>query len=330
MRDANIERLLGGYATNTLTEAERSALFEAALEDQELFNALQDEEVLRDVLQDPDSRASIKRVLDKPAPQPRNGWLTTGWAWGLGAGAAAAAALTFVALSPTVSRDQQVHVAVSQPPPPVLSPAAEAPTKKAVPESNKAVSRAPEPRRQVTRERAAIQMSATAPPALATAQPAAIHVAQQADAQAKLSEAVGSAAVQSTLRATSSAYVPGATLRQDMIRYSVLKRGADGSFNRLSPGDDIKAGDSVQLMISPAISGALLLQEEIPGGAWTTIFPAASAGLPVTENREVVIPDSPMLINGPRQLRLVLSQPQSPRPIITVLRLVPGPASPAK
>ncbi len=40
MTQDEIRRLLGGYATNTLTDGERTALFEAALEDQELFDAL--------------------------------------------------------------------------------------------------------------------------------------------------------------------------------------------------------------------------------------------------------------------------------------------------
>lgn len=52
-------KLLGGYATGTLTEAERGALFAAVLEDQELFDALADEEALRELLADPDVRARL-------------------------------------------------------------------------------------------------------------------------------------------------------------------------------------------------------------------------------------------------------------------------------
>src|ERR1017187_7593148 len=40
MSREEIQKLLGGYATDTLSEAERRALFEAAIEDQELFDAL--------------------------------------------------------------------------------------------------------------------------------------------------------------------------------------------------------------------------------------------------------------------------------------------------
>ena len=53
MKRDDIDKLLGGYATGTLTAEEREALFAAALEDQQLFEALAGEEPLRELLQDP-------------------------------------------------------------------------------------------------------------------------------------------------------------------------------------------------------------------------------------------------------------------------------------
>jgi len=53
MSPEDIKKLLGGYATDTLTTEERQALFAAALEDQELFDALAREQSLRDLLRDP-------------------------------------------------------------------------------------------------------------------------------------------------------------------------------------------------------------------------------------------------------------------------------------
>ena len=44
-----IQKLLGGYATGTLTPEEQQLLFEAALSDQELFDALAREQSLRDL-----------------------------------------------------------------------------------------------------------------------------------------------------------------------------------------------------------------------------------------------------------------------------------------
>ncbi|WP_257310255.1 hypothetical protein [Geothrix fuzhouensis] len=59
MKRAEAEKLLGGYATGTLTEEERRALFEAALEHQDVFDSLADEEALRELLADPAARAHV-------------------------------------------------------------------------------------------------------------------------------------------------------------------------------------------------------------------------------------------------------------------------------
>jgi hypothetical protein len=40
MSREEIQKLIGGYATGSLTAGEQQALFEAALEDQELFDEL--------------------------------------------------------------------------------------------------------------------------------------------------------------------------------------------------------------------------------------------------------------------------------------------------
>jgi hypothetical protein len=69
MNREDIEKLIGGYATETLTAAERDALFAAALEDQQLFDALVREEPLREALQDPSARAELLAALgDAPRP----------------------------------------------------------------------------------------------------------------------------------------------------------------------------------------------------------------------------------------------------------------------
>jgi hypothetical protein len=75
MNRDDIQKLLGGYATGTLTPEERQALFEAALTDQELFDALAREEALRGVLSDPAARAHLLAAIDNaPAPWYRLWW----------------------------------------------------------------------------------------------------------------------------------------------------------------------------------------------------------------------------------------------------------------
>jgi hypothetical protein len=83
----DIRRLLGGYATNTLTEGERTALFEAALDDQDLFDALHNEEALRELLADPVSREQIRQALE---PARRVPWMRRPWLIGTASLAVAA------------------------------------------------------------------------------------------------------------------------------------------------------------------------------------------------------------------------------------------------
>jgi hypothetical protein len=75
MSPQDAHKLLGGYATGTLTPAEQQALFEAALQDQELFDALAREQALRDLLGDPAARAQLLAAVDDvPAPWHRRWW----------------------------------------------------------------------------------------------------------------------------------------------------------------------------------------------------------------------------------------------------------------
>ncbi len=63
-----IRKLLGGYATGTLSDAERRALFRAALEDQEIFDALADEEALRELFSDESYRRELAAALAEQRP----------------------------------------------------------------------------------------------------------------------------------------------------------------------------------------------------------------------------------------------------------------------
>jgi hypothetical protein len=76
MKDEDIENLLGGFATDTLTPQEREKLFAAALHNQDLFNALADDQALRELLSDPASRKQLLQAL-----QPRRPWW---WRWRCG------------------------------------------------------------------------------------------------------------------------------------------------------------------------------------------------------------------------------------------------------
>jgi len=101
MNRDTIQKLLGGYATGTLTPEERQALFAAALDDQELFDALAREQSLRDLLRDPAAKAQVLIALDT-APDR---WYKTRW-W---LPAAAAVAMAGIALLAVVVGRRQAH-----------------------------------------------------------------------------------------------------------------------------------------------------------------------------------------------------------------------------
>ncbi|MCG6920498.1 MAG: hypothetical protein LJF15_05340 [Acidobacteria bacterium] len=65
------KRLLGGYATDTLTDEERRELLRAALDDQELFDALVEDEGLRELLESPGARQELLDALEKPTAWER-------------------------------------------------------------------------------------------------------------------------------------------------------------------------------------------------------------------------------------------------------------------
>src|SRR5438270_3783915 len=69
MPELDLEKLLGGFAADTLTPEEKQMLYAAALQDQQLFNALADEQALKELLADQDVRRRLLASLEqKSAP----------------------------------------------------------------------------------------------------------------------------------------------------------------------------------------------------------------------------------------------------------------------
>lgn len=95
MTEHEIRKLLGGYATDALSAEERQRLFEAALEDQNLFDRLQDEDALRELLQDPVVRAQARQALEIAGRRrPSFAWRR----WTVGVAVPAVVAIAVIAL----------------------------------------------------------------------------------------------------------------------------------------------------------------------------------------------------------------------------------------
>ena len=148
MSREEVEKLLGGYATGTLTAEEQQALFAAALDDQELFDALAREQSLRDLLRDPAAKAEVLAALDDaPVPWWRMSWFRPAVA----AAAVALLAVTAVVWTrkPAMSPETTTIAQLREPAKPVdkiseLPPAPPAKTDRPVAANRQAVAPAPE------------------------------------------------------------------------------------------------------------------------------------------------------------------------------------------
>jgi hypothetical protein len=293
MSREEIQKLLGGYATDTLSESERRALFEAALEDQELFDTLAKEQALRDVLREPAARRQLLEALG-PAREPFG---TRAWRWlrqpvGLAAAGSVAAMLIVagVVLRRTSSPAPE-KVLVAQVPQPPAEQAA--PAKVFQPPPPRAQKTAPLPAPPVIRERAAI--TGRPPVPAPVAQP--VPPAPTEQTQAVLAEPAAPLAVASALQREDEARrlydrqsVENLTIRTaDMVqaqakpkrpngapsplasnlglRYSLLVRGSDGAYAPARLETVFHVGDEVRLRLEPNDTGYVyLFQRDSTGG----------------------------------------------------------------
>jgi len=278
----NWEHLLGGYATGTLTAEERAALMQAALQDQALFDALMDEEALRETLADPATRAALLRAL---APKVRSmPWWRNPWPW-TGLGAVAAAAALFVILRPP-DAPRPVQMAQNRPATAAPEPVpAVIETPKQLSLSQPEAGRKPEaaarlktlppadaaPPQSVAapaEERTERQKVATAPPPQPAAAPPAAPTAQAAE---KSDFAAGRAneiaPAPGRLPATAAAPVLLAKKKEalaegaaEALAITLSFQAEDGAWRTIDLQSAIPARRPLRLRVTSARSGLLALQ----------------------------------------------------------------------
>ncbi len=115
MANDDLRDLIGRYATGSLTAEEQKRLFEAALDDQDLFDEVAQEDRIKHLLAEPGARDRLIHALQ---PSRRKG----GWIFGV----AAAVALTVVVVALVLTRHGQKleEVAVAKLPAPQVENAA--------------------------------------------------------------------------------------------------------------------------------------------------------------------------------------------------------------
>ncbi|HEV8144922.1 MAG TPA: hypothetical protein VGP79_01000 [Bryobacteraceae bacterium] len=120
MNRDEIRKLLGGYATGTLTAAEQKLLFEAALDDQELFDELEREQALKEMLDQPGARSRLVAALEPATPTAKS-WWSKPWPWAAAATVAMGVVIA-VALWPKPHKVELYSAANNPAPVPVSSP----------------------------------------------------------------------------------------------------------------------------------------------------------------------------------------------------------------
>ncbi len=295
MSREDIHKLLGGYATGTLTAEEREELFAAALEDQELFDALMREQPLAGLLSEPAARAQLIAALeDRPAP-----WYRVWWRPALAVGAMAAVAiLAVVAVRETPPAPHSVEVAEVKPaqanlrvfhPPPPAAP------------QPKAAVIAPPPAVIVPRlEKPSLPFPAPLPPPPA---------AETASAAPKGAFAPNPAEARSMARLSADSMMLGAAVP---VRYTILRKQPDGEFAAAGPRG-LEKGDLLELRVESDQSGDLAVtavddagqSHEVASGsvsqaaAFTTpVLPAGVTNLRITFTRRDAGANSPPLLSS--------------------------------
>jgi hypothetical protein len=307
-------KLMAGYATNSLTDEERKALLAAALDDQEVFDALEQEQALKDVFDDRVARAEIRRALETP---PSLRWWTRPWAWG-GAGAAVAAMALLAIWSGrehpkaieiaqvTKAEEHRAEAAVGAPQALDIKPAAPlrarvqepAKTKKESAAAPPAVAKDSAVREDRARSASEIQVNAPARPEqnailkeLQTASPApqpAVSgmLAGAGGAQDQLGRAPGSMGALAMRKASSQAALSYTLLRRDV---AVLPNA-------------VQESDAVRITLIPSYAGVLSVFLVRSG-----VTSPLREPLNVNAQQSYVVPDAPVIVKAGDVLQLVLT-----------------------
>ena len=251
MSPEDIRKLLGGYATGTLTEEERRTLFEAALTDQDLFNELSRDQELQELIADPAARRALLRAL----PEPERPRLSLGWRWALAGSLAAAAvvAIVIVRSSAPQPKPEPVLMAKRQE---LSAPQAPQPARKAVVKQDAVAAPAAQPA-EVT----------AAVPTLSSEEPALADASQSRAAPMMARSAIGVA--QFAARAPSQASI---------IPYRILRGSIEGGYAEVDSQTEFQAADLVRVVFEPSESGRLQVTSGSAGAKVLLDTPATSGG----------------------------------------------------
>lgn len=290
MTQDEIRRLLGGYASDTLTDDERRVLFKAALEDQDLFNALQNEDALKELLADPVTRGQLRAALEHRARTRKFPWRR----WVLGVAAPAAIAIAVVLV---MNRANAPKLVAIRPAAPEVAPAPAPFVAKSSPPATPPVLKKRTAPRKATPSPAPVP--APAPEATAALEARAPAVAP-APAVTMFRAGGGSPLVSEAVRQQISAGLAkdAALYQGPLLRYSLVRSGRDDR--------------AVQVEVTSGIAGYLALYEVDAAGNTKRVYPAGEEASRLLPNAPTQIPANPITVAEGSRLRLVLAPAPPP------------------
>jgi hypothetical protein len=263
----DVRKLLGGYATGTLTEEEKQTLFEAALEDPALFSALADEQALKELLDDPRARAQVLQAAENQVFSIA-GLMREWFSRTRSKALVATFGVLMVAIAVTTYRDQRrMEVArvtqvsepqivaappASPPPQPAEERAAPVSRPRAKPakispgsKKNQASDALAEPKREAEVAQAAKEATRAEPVLISAAPPVAPQagppvISAFLDRQPALSVASGSA----------------------QIKYVLLKRSASGEYQPVAADAEFAADEEARLAVEVNEAGVIAVARD--------------------------------------------------------------------
>lgn len=247
----DVRKLLGGYATGTLSEDERNALYSAALEDEELFAALADEQVLKNLLEDPAARAELLQVASASRPAKRSLWL-----WWL---APVSMALIVSVVAIRFSVDKPAPVITAEIRTPAVPPPA--PVQQAAPEVPRAT-----PVKTARQAEASADKTArkdVAPPAIDRVEPpaasASVSQSVEVGASAVLIEPSPANRMADENRPMKALAVAKKAEEVDSLslQYTLLKQSATGEFEPVANDAVFSKSDVVRVKVQSAVAGTI-------------------------------------------------------------------------
>ena len=259
----DVRKLLGGYATGTLSEEEKQLLFDAALKDDDLFAALADEQALKELLDDSAVRAQFLRATDEArfsVVGALRDWFERPKAKALVA--TGAVLLTVIGLQSVRQQSAPAshEVAVTRPlQEPVAPQAAEVKPEPPKPEAKtKAVRSKPAEADQPSANAVVAPQSAPPPPAAAPAAEVA------------------------SLRDEARIIAP--------LRYEILRKEANGEFRAVPHDYEFAEGDVIRILVTSTRAGTIAVSGQGVSLAAGVVAPNRPTPLP--SEAGIVVPAS--------------------------------------